>query len=457
MTGVRTYVQELINQAIVSELEFPISWKIFQLQFPKLEELYLKNAEELERSLEYFEADGARILWLLQYSDMKFIIAAINKINKYFRRILRGEEVTVMELGADKDLLKAGITLEKSYGKDAGTGDNVIGKWTPITAGSPIDFTVGTYQQFTILQLGSSWMGGSVLSTNGNLFKFDGLAKVVTQDGAFHDQKTYYELRGDIYIPLEPGTDYQIGDIIADFGFTVYEDSVYDSDLNPSFADFVTGVPISPARESVIAQLKEEFLGGTFKAKYGKGSTFASQEPVVIQFRYDSYETIPYRFTYSNKSYTIEDGLYTFRGAVVENIDQLNRDGVALFQYEKNYDWEKDLAENKVITSNLHIRKLIKGWFGHGKYGWSRDINSLPYTQTLDEHEWANAYATNVETYCRQVRAIKADDLLGLVNGDQSKFYLLFMIANLYAVRHELLSIYFRALNEIRKKGVYRK
>ena len=447
ISSVRLYVQELINHSIVCELEFPTSWKVFQNE-------YLLNATLLQEKLKLWEADDSRILWLLDKRDTTYIVKAIDKINYYLRHILRGDEVTMQMLGEDKDLLRAGIALEKSYGKAAGTGDNTIGKWTPIVTDTKIDFTIGTYQQFTIRQIGSTWMGGFVQSPSGNLFRFDGLAKVVTEDGSFKDLKLYYELKNGEYVILEKDKDYHVGDIIADFGFTVYEDSVLESELNPSFVDFVTGVPLNATREQVIQSYKDELLAGTLKAKYGSATTFARQDPTVIKFSYDEYETIPYTFTYNGTQYTLPDGQYTFKGGHITNIQALNDEGVALFQYDPEYDWEKDVSLNKSITSNLHIRKLTKGWFGSGKSGWSRDINSLPYIQTLDEHEWAKAYSKYVDIYVRQVKNIDINALLDLVHGDPSKFYLLFTIANLYAIRHELLSIFFRALNEIRKKGM---
>ena len=456
MAIVRSYVQELINHAIVSELEFPISWKVFDLQFPRLEEQYLVNAELLKKVLpENKYVDGNCIIWLLSQKETTLVANAIARINKYLKYILKGRVPTMEELGKDQVLLDAGIALEKSYGKDAGKGDNVIGKWTPIQKGTKIDFIVGTYQYLTLGYIGTSWFGTSVFTSPGNLLRFGGMVKVVTEDGAFKEEKLYYEKVNDEYVILEPGTDYRFGDIIADFGSTVYNDSVLEAKFDASYADFVTGVPLGPTMHDVIAAKKAEFLDGTFKAKYGARTTFARQEPTIIEFTYDSYEEIADRTTVNGKTYTIPDAYYKFTGGVITNIEELNDQGVALFQYDKDYDWEKDVSLNKSITSNLHIRKLIKGWFGHGKTGWSRDINSLPYVQTLDEHDWTRMYKDHVRNYIELVQAVKVEDLLHLVNGDPSKFYLLFTIANLYAIRHELLSIYFRALNEIRKKGVY--
>ena len=456
MAIVRSYVQELINHAIVSELEFKDSWKVFDLQFPILEKQYLVNAELLSKVLpENKYVDGNRIIWLLTQKETTLVANAIARINKYLKYILKGRVPTMEELGKDQVLLDAGIALEKSYGKDAGKGDNVIGKWTPIQNGTKVDFTVGTYQYMTLRYIGTSWLGVSVLSSPGNLLRFGGMVKVITEDGAFKEEKLYYEKVGGEYVMLEPGKDYRFGDIIADFGSTVYNDSVLEAEFDASYTDFVTGVPLGPTMHDVIAAKKAEFLDGTFRAKYGDRTTFARQEPTVIKFTYDSYEEIAAIVTYNGKTYTLQDASYKFNGGVITNIEELNDKGVALFQYDKNYDWEKDVALNKSITSNLHIRKLIKGWFGHGKSGWSRDINSLPYTQTLDEHDWARVYKGHVKNYIDLVRSVKVEDLLHLVNGDESKFYLLFTIANLYAIRHELLCIYFRALNEIRKKGVY--
>ena len=462
MTSVRLYVQQLINHAIVSELQFPTSWKVFDLQFPILQEQYLSNVELLNDKLKNFEADGSRIMWLLDRRDTTILVNAISRINIYFRAILRGDTVTMQQLGEDKDLLRAGIALEKSYGKSAGTGDNTIGKWTPVVYGQKLDWTIGTYQG---VQLPTNW--GSriwiqVLSDPGNLIKFGGNVMVLTEDGAFKADKPYFEYKDEEYILLEPGTDYQVGDIVADFGFPIYEESVLKGDLIATYVDLWTQAFKTPAQANQIQEnAKTELLNGILKAKYGDNANYNywyNQEPVIYNFTYDSVERISstVRNPYSGLSVEYPDAKFTFRGAHITNIADLNNQGIALFTYDANYDWEKDVSLNKSITSNLHIRKLTKGWFGSGKSGWSRDINSLPYIQTLDEHDWAKTYPKYVKTYESLVKDIDVHELLALVNGDSSKFYLLFTIANLYAIRHELLSIFFRALNEIRKKGMYR-
>lgn len=470
MTGVRSYVQELINHAIVSELEFPISWKVFELQFPLLEEKYLANASLLETTLNWrYEVDGNAIIWLLTLKDMQLIANAIARINTYFKKILAGDEVTMNELGLDIALQRAGIALEKSYGKKAGQDSNTIGKWTPIEATTVIDILIGTYQKYryTTPPPASTERLINVV-THGDLYQFGGVVKVPTHDGAFRDDKPYYELRDSEYVMLELGKDYHLGDIIADFGFPVYEDSILDGILNPAYVDLVTeNCPssewISKKRgdsEAEVTNWRDHLW-----LKFGEPTSDNEQSPLMVDMAIreltpaeqaaSGRDEGPVPVSYKVNGVTIPDAYYQYPEAHIVNINELNAAGIALFAYDRNYDWEKDLSQSS-ITSNLHIRKLIKGWFGHGKSGWSRDINSLPYVQTLDEHEWANAYKKNAQRYINLVRAVRVEDLLGLVNGNPSKFLLLFTIANLYAVRHELLSIYFRALNEIRKKGLYR-
>ena len=443
MTGVRSYVQELINHAIVSEVEFPISWKVFQLQFPILEEKYLANAKLLQEVLDWkTEIDGNRIIWLLTQKETTLIANAIARINTYFLKILGGDPVTMDELGKDEALLKAGIALEKSYGKGAGTGNNEIGKWTPVDLNFYMDILLGTKQQLVFELSGPGHNTKTVdVFTHGDFYRFGGIIMVKTSDRVFKTDNYYYKKQDDEYVLLVAGHDYQIGDSISEFGSTIYEESVLQALLNNGYIDFMVDEPYQPVADE-----------SNVPVKFGIDLTTNNQEPTILQLQY-SGEPVPVPYPVSGE--TIPNAYYTFKHASVKNIADLNSKGIALFHYDRHYDWEKDLA-NKSITSNLHIRKLIKGWFGHGKTGWSKDINSIPYIQTLDEHQWANVYKKHVQRYINLVNAIKVDDLLALVAGDPEEFYLLFKIANLYAVRHELLSIYFRALNEIRKKGLYR-
>ena len=456
MTGVRSYVQELINHAIVSELEFPISWKVFELQFPLLEEKYLENAALLEKSLDWrYEVDGNKIIWLLTQKETTLIANAIVQINSYLSKILLGYPVTMLEMGNDPVLHKAGIALEKSYGKTAGEGDNTVGKWTPVDANFQMNILLGTHQNYDYTTPPPLSQNRTLeVFTRGDFYKFGGTVMVPTQDLVFKAGSYYYEKRGDSYELLIAGTDYQVGGIIADFGFPVYEESVLKAFLNHGYIDFLVDNPYDPVHDQEVISEEGEPIRkrAVVPVKFGQDLSSNDQEPTQLRLVY-SDDPVP--VAYKVNGVTVPNAYYQYLNAHVSNIQDLNNQGVALFHYDRNYDWEKDLADS-TITSNLHIRKLIKGWFGHGKSGWSRDINSLPYVQTLDEHEWANAYKKNAQRYINLVRAVRVEDLLGLVNGNPSKFLLLFTIANLYAVRHELLSIYFRALNEIRKKGLYR-
>ena len=456
MTVVRSYVQELINHAIVTELEFPISWKVFELQFPKLEEKYLANVALLEKTLDSrFEPDGNKIIWLLTQKETNLIANAAATATNYLLKILYGHIPTMEALAADPDFKRAGIAVEKSYGKDAGRGDNTIGKWTPIQSDTALDMTFGTYQEKEFPPPDPFSPSRVItIATNGDLYKFGGIVKIPATGKVFRDDKVYYTKQDDEYTMLVVGEDYHIGDLIEEFSNSVYQDSVLEGELLQAYFDFMTGNDASmniAFNRGWSYEEPPEFTD-KLKVKFGNPRTDNMQEPTILNVQMSALEPVSGIF----EGYTVEDAYWKYSNCHITNIADLNSKGIALFHYDRNYDWEKDVSQNKTITSNLHIRKLIKGWFGHGKTGWSKDINSIPYVQTLDEHEWASAYKKHVERYARIVRGVRVDELLGLVAGNPDKFYLLFLIANLYAVRHELLSIYFRALNEIRKKGLYR-
>ena len=494
MQVIRHYVQELINHAIVADKEFAVSWGVFDLQFPELQKEYLERARMLKATLEHnIEVDGNVILWLLTQKEMTILADAISRLNWFFKHILMGDPVYMTTpdeitpddprwkfcIAEDKVLRKAAIYVESSYGRKAGTEDNAIGKWTPITELARMDWSIGTLTSVLDAESGNMVVRGS---PEGELYRFGGIDYVKTRDVIFLDQvngeipdntyadstKRYFIKDGDQYLELQKGIDYSVGDIISHYGVPVYEQtSIYDferedpknpstsirggAELYPAYIDLTVTEDNPALLEQLLAGQrlegvsKEDNPKSILPAKFGHrqaASIFQTFEPVEIEFIYGSYELTP-------------DGIYKFHDVEVTNIVSLNDRGTALFKYDPTYDWEKDLVNNGTITSNLHVRRLVKGWFGHGQPAWTRDINSLPYIQTLDEHDWTRMYKTHCQRYIQYVTEVDARDLLHLVNGNPSKVYLFFIIGNLLAVRHELLCIYFRALNAIRKKGLY--
>lgn len=127
--------------------------------------------------------------------------------------------------------------------------------------------------------------------------------------------------------------------------------------------------------------------------------------------------------------------------------------------YDPDFSWIEFIVKETSLDHDLSLNRLWRGWWGTGIGCWSSDLESLLKADTLGNHGWDKAtYQLTSELLFRILRwnldwKVDVDMLFNLIiDTDQAKA--LFQIANLWAVRHELIRLLTAQIYKIYKKGV---
>ena len=127
--------------------------------------------------------------------------------------------------------------------------------------------------------------------------------------------------------------------------------------------------------------------------------------------------------------------------------------------YDPDFSWIEFIIKETSLDYDLSLNRLWRGWWGTGIGCWSADLESLLVTDTLGNHGWdKSTYQLTSDLLLRILRwdldnKVNIDELFTLmIDRDQAKA--LFQIANLWAVRHELIRLITTQIYKIYKKGV---
>ena len=127
--------------------------------------------------------------------------------------------------------------------------------------------------------------------------------------------------------------------------------------------------------------------------------------------------------------------------------------------YDPDFSWIEFIIKETSLDYDLSLNRMWRGWWGTGIGCWSADLESLLVTDTLGNHGWdKSTYQLTSDLLLRILRwdldnKVNIDELFTLmIDRDQAKA--LFQIANLWAVRHELIRLITTQIYKIYKKGV---
>lgn len=479
----RTYTQEMINAAIAADVDYDNSWLLFEHQMPYVQRVIYSNwAETLSNVIKKNPyVDGTAIVWALIYKDYKLIYNAAKHCNVLLKMLLRGQEFDLNELCSETSVFgQAGLSLNNIFGNDGTIIDPVKGKWTvidPYDTTKTYSFVASSDSEQSMLRLFKR-DADEVDRQNDNFVELD----IVTFIWSIFGGGMWYNIRSadyrEWYMCLGKN-----GTVSKLSGGTYAYTNVHV--ICPSWN--ITKLPANTYRTfdkhvAYYTYVKKGLLTNAYEMCFD----LEQFDPSTDYYKIDATEYTPLTTDeLSNIDELVKSGVQIYRwlrrnGAVPRSAyyapvsvtsSTLNNattyyrastyslDQMPLtYIYDPNYQWEQILQDSSGIKANLQLDKLWRGWWGTGKTGWSVDINDLPYQQTLDDHDYTNHYIDEVKKFIDLINEIDPIDLLTLIKSNERKsdtwYYYLYIIGNLWTIRHALFSILHRQLEIIRKKGL---